>query len=109
MSKNGLYERIYSVICSVPVGYVTTYGDVARQVGTTARVVGFALAALPNGHKVPWQRVINSMGKVSPRGDGDSSDIQRILLESEGVRFDQQQRVNLNEQRWKFGVLKQRL
>ncbi len=100
--ENRLYERIYNLVRQVPEGYVTTYGELARQVGCTARTVGFAMAALPAGHNVPWQRVINSLGRVSPRADGDGSLVQRLLLETEGVRFDNRQRVALDRYLWSF-------
>ena len=96
------YPQIYVVVRRVPPGYVTTYGAVARQVGCTARTVGFAMAALPPGHDVPWQRVINSQGRVSPRANGDGSHVQQVLLEAEGVCFDGRQRVNLERYAWRF-------
>ena len=96
------YPRIYVAVRQVPPGHVTTYGAVARQVGCTARTVGFAMAALPPGHDVPWQRVINSQGRVSPRADGDGSHVQQTLLEAEGVCFDNLQRVDLERYGWRF-------
>ena len=101
-SENRLYPRIYALVNQVPAGSVTTYGEIARQVGCTPRTVGFAMAALPAGHDVPWQRVINSQGKISSRADGDGSDLQRMLLEGEGVHFDVRGRVDLGEFGWRF-------
>ncbi|WP_298436281.1 MGMT family protein [Geobacter sp.] len=95
-----LYDRIYALVRRVPPGRATTYGRIARQVGCTARTVGFAMAALPAGHDVPWQRVINARGEVSPRSDGDGDLIQRLLLEAEGVRFDARGRVDLRRYGW---------
>jgi methylated-DNA-protein-cysteine methyltransferase-like protein len=97
-----LYQRIYTLIQQIPPGYVSSYGKIARQVGCTARTVGFALAALPVGNNVPWQRVINSQGKVSHRADGGANILQRDLLEIEGVRFDENQRVDLKVYGWTF-------
>lgn len=105
MSKNDLYPRIYSLVRQVPAGRVTTYGELARLVGCTARTVGFAMAALPVGHDVPWQRVINSQGKVSPRTDGDGSLVQKVLLEAEGVFFDERQKVALGKYLWQFAMV----
>jgi methylated-DNA-protein-cysteine methyltransferase-like protein len=89
-----LFGRVYALVRRIPPGRVTTYGRIARQAGCTARTVGFAMAALPAGHDVPWQRVINSQGKVSPRRNGDGELVQRLLLEAEGVRFDPRGRVD---------------
>ena len=97
-----LYQRIYRLVHQVPKGYVTTYGELGRQVGCSARTVGFAMAALPKGHDVPWQRVINSQGKLSPRADGDGRVIQQLLLEAEGVRFNERQTVDLHLFAWRF-------
>ncbi len=84
-----LYEQIYTVVRQIPPGQVATYGQVATIVGRcTARMVGYAMAALPHGSDVPWQRVINREGKISPRIGGSGSATQREMLEAEGVRFD---------------------
>ena len=96
MATSPLYNRIYALVRQIPPGRVITYGGIARQVGCTARTVGFAMAALPAGHDVPWQRVINSQGQVSPRRNDDGALIQRQLLEAEGVPFDARGRVDLS-------------
>ena len=104
MDEIPLYERIYAVVRQVPRGYVVTYGQVARIVGgISAQMVGFALSALrerPGVEEVPWQRVINAQGKVSPHGYGFGTHIQRELLEEEGVRFDATGCVDLSIFRW---------
>ncbi|RLB75353.1 MAG: cysteine methyltransferase [Deltaproteobacteria bacterium] len=97
-----LYQSIYNLARQVPPGYVTTYGQIARLVSCTARTVGFAMAALPAGNDVPWQRVINSQGKVSPRTDGEGNILQRDLLEAEGLQFDQKGQVSLEKHSWIF-------
>jgi len=105
MAMPGLYDRIYAMVRKVPPGRVTTYGDIARQLGCPARSVGFAMAALPYGHDVPWQRVINSQGRISPRADGDGSQRQQLLLEAEGIRFDAGTRVDLKRYGWTFSTV----
>ena len=97
-----LYQRIYALVRQIPPGHVTSYGRIARLVGTTPRAVGFAMAALPYGSGVPWQRVINSQGKVSPRTDGEGNILQHDLLISEGVFFDAKGRIDLNRFGWIF-------
>lgn len=99
-SVTPLYRRIYALVRQVPPGRVTTYGRIARQAGCTARTVGFAMSALPAGHDVPWQRVVNGKGEVSPRRTGDGDLIQRLLLEGEGVRFDPRGRIDLLRYGW---------
>lgn len=83
-----LYQHIYTLVKQIPLGGVASYGYLAGLAGTMPRVVGFALAALPEQTDVPWQRVINSQGRVSARKDSDRARLQRALLEAEGVCFD---------------------
>jgi methylated-DNA-protein-cysteine methyltransferase-like protein len=98
---NGLYKRIYAVVRHIPSGHVATYGQIARIVGRcTARAVGYAMAALPCDTDVPWHRVINRHGKISPRSSGEGSARQRQRLEGERIHFDQQGRVDLNVVGW---------
>ncbi len=96
-----LYQRIYAMVGQIPPGKVATYGQIARLVGgCTPRMVGFSMAALPEGSHVPWQRVINYKGKISPHGFGYGSALQRQLLEEEGVVFDLEGKVDFNAFGW---------
>ena len=96
-------ERIYALIRRIPAGRVTTYGQIAYLEGTaTARMVGAALRDLGiKQESVPWQRVINSAGKISKRGDGQMAENkQRVLLEEEGVEFSDAGKVDFREFGW---------
>ena len=97
------YRLFYDVVRRIPYGRVTTYGAVAHTAGLPghARHVGFAMAALPDDHDVPWHRVINARGEVSSRAGGSTFErIQRVILESEGVIFDARGRVDLDVYGW---------
>ena len=96
------YERIYRVVRRIPRGKVATYGQVAELAGLEghARQVGYAMHSLPSRSNVPWHRVINAKGEVSPRSSGDSHELQRLLLEEEGVEFDLHGRCDLKTYRW---------
>jgi methylated-DNA-protein-cysteine methyltransferase-like protein len=101
LQQSPLYERIYHVVRQIPPGKVATYGQIAKIVDRcTARMVGYAMASLPSNIDVPWQRVINHRGEISPRSHGDGSLRQRKLLEAEGIQFDKRGRLDLNERRW---------
>jgi methylated-DNA-protein-cysteine methyltransferase-like protein len=103
-----LYSRIYAVVRQIPAGKVATYGQIAEIVGDcTARVVGYAMAASPDD--VPWQRVINAQGKVSPRSDSWGTEVQRLRLQEEGIAFDADHKVNLPAVRWAGPSLEWRL
>ncbi|HEX7680194.1 MAG TPA: MGMT family protein [Thermoanaerobaculia bacterium] len=95
--------RIYAVVKRIPRGSVATYGQVATLAGLDghARQVGYALHDLPQRSNVPWHRVINARGEISPRSAGDSHELQRMLLEAEGVAFSLDGRVELKRYRWK--------
>ena len=96
-----VYERIYRVVRQIPRGKVATYGQIARIVDRcTARMVGYAMAALRGRTDVPWQRVINAQGEISTRSRGDGALRQRKLLEREGIHFDSRGRVNFRKTRW---------
>ena len=89
------HTRVWEIVRQIPPGKVATYGQIAAMISPPggmadhdyaswgARWVGGAMAACPQD--VPWQRVINSQGKISLRR---GSQEQRALLESEGVMFD---------------------
>ena len=101
--KEPLYERIYAMVRRIPPGKVTTYGRIAELVGgCTARMVGYAMAALKRGTApdVPWQRVVNAKGKISIHGDGIGNAMQRSILESEGIQFDDHDRIDFEMYGW---------
>ena len=96
--------RIYAVVSRIPRGRVATYGQVAALagLGAHARLVGYALAALPEASRVPWQRVINAKGEVSARSDGAGHDVlQKLMLKREGVRFSRAGTISLARFRWR--------
>ena len=95
-------DRIYAVVRRIPRGRVATYGQVARLAGMArqARQVGYALNRLPDESDVPWHRVINARGEISPRAIPDDGRFQRILLQGEGVRFSAAGRIPLDRYLW---------
>ena len=100
------YTRIYRVVSRIPRGRVATYGQIAEVAGMprAARQVGYALAALRDGGRgVPWHRVLNARGEVSVRSEPGFEDLQRVLLEREGVRFNAQGRVAFDRVLWSPG------
>ena len=98
--ERGTHQRIHDVVSRIPRGRVATYGQIARLAGLRgqARLVGYALHALPAGTRVKWQRVVNSKGEISL--PGQSAARQRTLLEQEGVRFDARGRISLDKYLW---------
>lgn len=107
MSGN-FYEQVYAVVRRIPRGKVTTYGRVAAMLGRprAARAVGYALNSLkdkkgqPEYENIPWQRVINSQGRISIVNREHSAQQQAALLRSEGVAVSSDLRVNLDTFLW---------
>lgn len=107
MKTANSYRAIYAVVSRIPAGRVATYGQVARLAGLPgqARLVGYALSALADNANVPWHRVVNARGEISPRSDGGPADVvQRLRLEGEGVCF-KQGRIPLDRFQWQPGPL----
>lgn len=98
------FKEVYKLVKKVPKGKVTSYGRIAALLGKprAARAVGYALNALSKTQEqtVPWQRVINSQGKISFRGDTGRSILQRKMLENEGVKFSASETVDLDVYGW---------
>jgi methylated-DNA-protein-cysteine methyltransferase related protein len=94
-------DRVYSAVRRIPYGKVASYGDIAAILGhpRAARGVGRALAGLPEGSDVPWWRVINARGEISPRHLGGS--LQRLMLEQEGLRFGRSGAIDFKRFGWR--------
>lgn len=109
LNQQAYYEQVWNLVRQIPSGKVASYGQIALMIpppmgvdfdsykAFSPRWVGGAMAACPDD--VPWQRVINSQGKISPRPGG--AEKQRLLLEQEGVEFDEKDRVDFKKYGWK--------
>ncbi|HEX7829278.1 MAG TPA: methylated-DNA--[protein]-cysteine S-methyltransferase [Thermoanaerobaculia bacterium] len=104
------YEVIWAMVRKVPRGRVATYGQIAELAGLDghARQVGYALHNLPPRSNVPWHRVVNAKGEISPRTAGDSHELQKMLLEAEGIEFDLRGKLDLKKFKWSGGPKKVR-
>lgn len=93
------FQKVYEAVKTIPRGKVCSYGQVALMTGHpgAARQVGWALSSLPTKNDVPWHRVINAQGRVSLKGRGEIADVQKLILESEGVVFDINDKVDMEE------------
>ncbi len=102
--KPSFFERVYLVVKRIPRGTVASYGQIAALLGQprAARTVGWALSSLSPAQaaEVPWQRVINSAGRISISRADLSAALQRSLLEEEGIEFDETGHVDWQRFRW---------
>lgn len=101
-ANTSLHDAVYRLVPLIPAGYVATYGQIAAYAGNSraARQVGMVLAGLPEATPIPWQRVINAAGAISPRGKAGAVEIQRILLEEEGISFRSDGTIDLRKHLW---------
>ncbi len=94
--------QVIELIKAVPPGKVATYGQIARMAGHArgARLVSYILHALSEKHGLPWHRIVNRRGGISLK-PGYGYELQRVLLEREGVAFDAAGLIDLNKYGWR--------
>ncbi len=94
-------QRIRETIADIPRGNVASYGQIAEIAGIPrgARQVGYALRTLPDGHSVPWYRVLQASGRIAFDPDSRQFAEQRKRLEGEGVPV-VGGRVDMSRYRW---------
>lgn len=94
-------EKVIRLIRNIPYGTVASYGQIALYAGNPqgARQVSYILHALSGKEKLPWHRVVNSKGGISlkPR---HGYELQKQLLEAEGIVFEENDRVDLKRFGW---------
>lgn len=104
------YDLVWTIVKQIPEGQVSTYGQIASMVPEPAGInleqykrlgaqwVGTAMNNTPEGEGIPWQRVLNSKGTISIAGQ--NGDKQRVLLENEGVEFNEKGAVDFEKVGW---------
>ncbi len=108
MAAPNFYEQVYAVVRRIPRGQVTSYGRIAKMLGrpNAARAVGYAMHALQDSEdqheyaNIPWQRVINSQGRISIVNREHDAHEQAELLRAEGIVVSQDLKVDLNIYLW---------
>jgi methylated-DNA-protein-cysteine methyltransferase related protein len=95
------YDDVYELVRQIPAGKISTYGRVAAMTAVPrgARGVGWALAGISEteAHTIPWWRVVNAHGRIS---NESNADLQRSLLEAEGVAFNERGYIDLARFLW---------
>lgn len=89
LEEKSFFDKVYRVVAMVPEGSVITYGMIADMIGNprASRVVGYAMNAAPSELKLPCHRVVNKAGRMAPGGIFGGEELQRKMLEAEGVSF----------------------
>jgi methylated-DNA-protein-cysteine methyltransferase related protein len=101
-SLKDFFKRVYLVVSKIPEGKVATYGQIARLLGEprSARIVGWAMKAAPSELHLPCHRVVNRLGELAPEYAFGSKQLQRDILETEGITFKKDGSINLNKHLW---------
>jgi methylated-DNA-protein-cysteine methyltransferase-like protein len=94
-------QQVIEIIRSIPEGKVATYGQIATFAGNprAARQVVRVLHSCSDSDNLPWHRVINRHGQISLKPD-TGYEIQKGLLEREGIEFDENDTVDLDRFLW---------
>ena len=99
---DGFFNRVYDMVRQVPCGMVATYGQIAKLVGEPrrARYVGYALHVNPEPGDIPCHRIVFADGRLAEGFAFGGPEVQRALLEDEGVAFLANGHVDLQASRW---------
>ncbi|MCL9809544.1 MGMT family protein [Flavobacterium luminosum] len=99
---DSFFERVYEVVRKIPEGRVTSYGAIAKALGTarSARMVGWAMNASHDREDVPAHRVVNRNGILTGKHHFEGTNLMQQLLESEGVKVENNQVVDFKEIFW---------
>lgn len=102
LDNDNFFERVYAIARQIPEGRVTSYGAIAKALGTarSARMVGWAMNASHNMEDVPAHRVVNRNGVLTGKHHFDGTSLMQQLLESEGVEVVNNQIVDFEKYFW---------
>jgi methylated-DNA-protein-cysteine methyltransferase-like protein len=102
MSNENFFERVYGVARQIPYGKVTSYGAIAKALGTarSARMVGWAMNASHNLDDVPAHRVVNINGLLTGKFHFEGTNLMQQLLESEGIEVVENQIIHFDKHFW---------
>lgn len=102
MAEDNFFERVYTIARQIPYGKVTSYGAIAKALGTarSARMVGWAMNACHSMDDVPAHRVVNRKGLLTGKHHFDGTNLMQQLLESEGIEVVDNQIIDLEKHFW---------
>jgi methylated-DNA-protein-cysteine methyltransferase-like protein len=102
LNNDNFFERVYEIVRQIPIGKVTSYGAIAKALGTarSARMVGWAMNASHNLEDVPAHRVVNRLGMLSGKHHFEGTNLMQQLLENEGIRIKDNQVLDFKKHFW---------
>ena len=101
-TENSFFSKVYEVVRSVPEGKVTTYGAIAKYLGSpqSSRMVGWAMNAAHSHPDIHAHRVVNRKGLLTGKHHFGGSNVMNQLLENEGIKIIQDQIQNFESYFW---------
>lgn len=102
-SSDSFFDQVYQVVKLIPEGRVTSYGAIARYLGSpqSSRMVGWAMNASHSAQEyIPAHRVVNRNGLLTGKMHFEGRDVMQQLLESEGIEIENDQIINFRELFW---------
>ena len=104
--EDSFFEKVYEVVRQIPSGKVTSYGAIAKAIGSpqSSRMVGYAMNASHNLENVPAHRVVNRNGMLTGKHHFDGTNLMQQLLESEGIKVVENKIVNFKEHFWEPNI-----
>ncbi len=101
-TTDNFFERVYAIVRKIPEGKVTSYGAIAKALGTarSARMVGWAMNASHGLEDVPSHRVVNRKGLLSGKHHFEGTNLMQQLLENEGIKVVENQIVDFEAHFW---------
>ena len=102
MESESFFERVYTITKLIPYGRVSSFGAIAKALGTarSARMVGWALNASHNREDVPAHRVVNRNGLLTGKMHFDGTNLMQQLLENEGIKVVDNQIIDFDTVFW---------
>ena len=102
MNSKDFYQKVYEVVKMIPSGRVSTYGLIAKYLGSakSSRVVGYAMNASHQNSDIPAHRVVNRVGLLTGKHHFSGTTLMKDLLESEGVKIQNDTVVNFKKVVW---------
>ena len=101
-ANDNFFEKVYAIAKQIPYGKVTSYGAIAKALGTarSARMVGWAMNGAANREDVPAHRVVNRQGLLTGKHHFEGTNLMQQLLESEGIKVHANQIIDFEKHFW---------
>jgi methylated-DNA-protein-cysteine methyltransferase-like protein len=96
------FHKVFQVVRLIPEGRVTSYGAIAKALGTakSSRMVGWAMNASHSQPRIPAHRVVNRIGLLTGAAHFETAGRMQELLEKEGIKVQNNQIVNFKNHFW---------